>query len=616
MKKNTWAMVIAVFGSLLFQNAVSAQFEQLKKLTRSVSPTKTIAYFKLEGELVETPSSMPPLFGDKPPVSLKSLLERFKQARHDSNVAAIVVDLEEAQFGFGQLKEIHDALRQFSAVDKAVFVHADSLHNGTYAAATGASHISVVPTGDVWLMGLYGESPYLRGALDKLGFTPDFETCGDHKTAAETLMRSGPSDASKEMTKWLLDGLYDSLVDMIAKGRSVPPQKVRSLIDNGPYTAEEALAAGLVDSVRHRQDFVKDLKERFGKDVKIDRDYGDTDDLEIPEDPFAMIGFLMQLLNPTPKEYTEPSVAIVYVEGPIQTGSAELSPFGPSDGAYSTTIRKALDKAADDDSVKAVVMRVDSPGGSALASEIILDAAKRVAAKKPLVVSMGNVAGSGGYYVSLGAETIFADSTTITASIGVVAGKLVTTAGWNKLGINWDRHQRGEMAGMFGSSEPFTAKERAKLRHYMETIYKVFKDHVTTARGSRLTKPLDQMAGGRVYTGAQALELGLVDKLGGLDEAVKFAGSRAGVGEFDIRVIPEPPTIFDLFIPKDKEDEVRVSASPKLGLAASPLLASTLEVLAAVDPLRAAAIGRMLQRIELIHAEGVIMMTPTEWIIR
>ncbi len=619
--KHVLSLVVALLAASALAGSSFAQFEELKKMGRAAlgqqEESKQIAYFKIKGPLAETPVNMPPLFGSEPPMSLKGLLEQFKEARLDKNVVAVLIDLQNADLGLGQLEEVHEALRKFAAVDKPVFMHADSLSTVTYAAATGASHISVVPTGDVWLLGLYGETPYFRGALDKLGCTPDIEQCGDFKSAGEPIMRKEPSEQSKQMTKWLLDGLYAGLVERIAKGRSMSPEKVTSLIDGGPYSAEEALAAGLIDSVKHRQDFIADLKERYGDGVEFVADYGKSSEMDLPQDPFAMFSFFMQLLNPAPTVYTQPSVAIVYVEGSILTGSAEASPFGGSGGAYSTTLRKALDKAANDDSVKAVVMRVDSPGGSALASEIILDASRRVAAKKPLIVSMGNVAGSGGYYVTCASETIFADSNTITASIGVLGGKIVTTGMWDKWGINWNGVQRGKMAGMMSSATPFSDPERAKIRHYMDTVYGVFKKHVTTARGSKLKKPIDEIAGGRVYTGAQALDLGLIDKIGGLEDAIKFAAQRAGLGEYDIRVIPEPPSIFDLFKPKDENDGyAEASTTLRLSLSKMPPFDTMLSTLATVDPQRVQAIIRSLQRIELLHNESVITMMPDEILIR
>ncbi len=620
MKIYKLALASVLLTPLMLTSPAAAQLEALKRLALGGSTpdiTKQIAHFKIKGALTETPTGMPPLFGGDPPLSLKSLLERFKEARLDSNVVAVIVDLQHAALGLAQLQEISEAMRKFAAVDKEVYVHADSLATGTLAAASAASHISVVPTGDVWLVGLYGETPYLRGMLDKIGVVPDFEHCGDYKTGPEPLTRTGPSEQSRRMTKWLLDGIYEEMVTLIADNRGLSEDKVRSLIDDGPYSAEAARKVGLIDSVQHRQDFIAEIKKRHGKKTRIVSDYGKRDAFDIPDDNFfAMVEFFMQMLNPTPKQYTEPSVAIVYVEGAIQVGAAETSPFGVASGAFSTTIRKALDRAAKDDSVKAVVLRVDSPGGSALASEIILDATRRVAAKKPLIISMGNVAASGGYYVTCASDVIFADSGTITASIGVFGGKLVTTGAWDKLGINWHSNQRGAMAGMMHTASTFSDAERAKIRKYMNEVYDVFKGHVAVARGDHLTKPIDELAGGRVFTGRQALELGLVDKLGGFEDAIKYAAKRAKLSDYDIRVIPEPPTIFDMFGGVKKDEYASAAPTGKLSLAKLPLFRTFLPVAASLDPLRAKAIYRALKRIELIHNEGVVMMMPEEILIR
>ncbi len=215
------------------------------------------------------------------------------------------------------------------------------------------------------------------------------------------------------------------------------------------------------------------------------------------------------------------TVAIVYVEGPIVLAADDgMSLLGGGTSAVAGQIRRALDKAAEDDSIKAVVLRVDSPGGSAVASEIILDATKRVKAKKPFVVSMGNVAGSGGYYVAMGSDTIFADRMTITASIGVVGGKLATEGLFDKVGVNFKSYQRGENAGLLASGDPFTERNAPTMQAWMNEIYEVFKGHVKANRGEKLEKPIDELAGGRVFTGEQALELGLVDGIGTLHDAI------------------------------------------------------------------------------------------------
>ncbi len=284
-----------------------------------------------------------------------------------------------------------------------------------------------------------------------------------------------------------------------------------------------------------------------------------------------------------PSESKKPAIGIVYVEGPITLGSQAASMFQDAVAA-STRIRKALDEAAADNSIKAVVLRVDSPGGSALASEIILDATRRVKAKKPFTVSMGNVAGSGGYYVACGADMIFADDATITGSIGVVGGKLATGGLYDKLGVTFKSYRRGQNSGMLASGDVFSPGERLKMRSWMDEIYGVFKGHVTAIRGNRLKKPIDDIAGGRVYTGKQALELGLVDQLGTLHDAVKHVAALAKVTDFDVRVIPKPKTFLEQLLEDGGDHDSRkgldVSHKPTLLELARPYLRS-------LDPTRA-----------------------------
>jgi protease-4 len=371
----------------------------------------------------------------------------------------------------------------------------------------------------------------------------------------------------------------------------------------------------MIDAVEHRQELEVLLREKFGKHVKIDTKYGKKSGPDIDfSTPFGIMKFYGELLGGPQKKTYKDSVAIVYVEGPIVEGSTEASPLAMAGGvAASTPIRRALDKAAADDTIKAVVLRVNSPGGSATASEIILDATKRVKAKKPLVVSMGNVAGSGGYYVACGADTIFVDRATITGSIGVVAGKLVTTDLWNHAGITWKGYKRGANSSLLGSAEVFSDEERKHLQGWMDEIYGVFKGHVTAIRGTRLKKPLDELAGGRVYTGEQALELGLVDKLGTLQDAIKFAAAEAKIEKYDTRVVPEPKSFIELLMEGmsgDDEHADRLIRSPRtVGNGAASLLDVALPYLRTLDPARSAAVARLFVQLETLRREqiGVIM---------
>jgi protease-4 len=249
----------------------------------------------------------------------------------------------------------------------------------------------------------------------------------------------------------------------------------------------------VIDAVEHRRDFVNHIKKQYGSDVQLAHRYGKPKRSTVDfNNPFAVFKIWADLLQGGTKTDSgkKDAVAIVYIEGPIVAGAApQASPFGSQGIAYSDPIRKALEKVADDETIKAVVLRVDSPGGLAVGSGIILQATLQVAAKKPFAVSMGNVAGSGGYYVSCGNETIFADASTITGSIGVVAGKLATQQMWHSLGVNWHPIARGENSGMMYSGEVFTDQQRKTLQNWMDEIYDVFKGHVVKIRGARLTKP-------------------------------------------------------------------------------------------------------------------------------
>jgi protease-4 len=286
----------------------------------------------------------------------------------------------------------------------------------------------------------------------------------------------------------------------------------------------------------------------------------------------------------------------------------------------SSDIRKALDLAASDPTIKAVVLRVDSPGGSAVASEIILDATKRVKAKKPFVVSMGNVAGSGGYYVSCAADTIFADEATITASIGVVAGKMVTNAMWDKVGITWKPYERGANAHLFSSSAPWSDSEKQRIQSWMDEVYKQFKGHVTAIRGDRLKKPIDELAGGRVFTGKQALELGLVDKIGTLQDAVVFVAKQANLTDYDTRVVPQPKNLIEMIMESasgGSDDDpnhkwIDSGRAPRLFATGSDsFIDLALAHLQHLDPQRVQLVREALLQLQLMQKEGVIMMmTP------
>jgi len=612
------AVLIASLSSPPSTGLLAAEKGKAAKPAKATS-RPVVAVFSLDRPITEKPRAKDFPFGSKRAISLHDLMTRMRRARDDKHVRAVVLFYRKPVLGLAQIEELRQVIDQLKRAGKDVYAHADSLSMGSYALLAGVTRLSVVPTGDVMITGLYGEQLYLRELLNKIGVQPDFLTCGAYKSAAEMFMRSGPSPEAEKMHSWLFDGLYDSYVTLIAEGRNVPTDKVRGWIDRAIYTAQSAKQAGMIDAVEYRQDFAAALKKKYGDKVRFAKRYGKKKRGEVDlSSPFAMFKFWSDVFQrSTKKKHEKNAIAIVHVDGPIVPGKPQPSLFGSGDAvAYSTPIRQALDKVANDKSVRGVVLRVSSPGGSVVASEIIFNATKRVAAKKPLVVSMGNVAASGGYYVSCGAETIFADRATITGSIGVVMGKLATRAMWKRIGVTWQPMRRGANAGLLRSSSPFTDKQRAMLQAWMNEVYGVFKGHVVAIRGKRLKKPIDDIAGGRVYTGNQALELGLVDKIGGLDAAVRYAAEKAGIQQYDVRVVPHPKSVMEILFSdlsdEDKdEDTLSLSRSLRAERRTLPsMLDTVLPILDGVEPARAAAIRRAFRQLETLAQDRILLVAP------
>lgn len=581
--------------------------------------TAVVPVFSLNRAYTEIPMGDDLLFGTSGGESFQQLLSRLRKARDDEDVKAIVVLGGTTQLGRGQIQEVRRVMDELRQADKPVYVHAESLSMRSYVLFSGAKRISVVPTGDLWLTGISASSLHVRGLLDKIGVVPDYMTCGAYKSAAEMFTRSEPSPEAAENLNWLLDGLFEEDVNSIASSRRVQPETVRSWIDQGLYSAEAAKQAGIIDAVEFRQDFVDRLKEKYGEDVKFNRKYAKKKRAEIDfSSPVGILKFYAELFaGPRRSVSGKDAVAIVYVEGPIVAGSSDPSmfPFGSQGIAYSTPIRRALDKAAADDSIKAVVLRVNSPGGSAVASEIILQATRRVRDKKPFVVSMGDVAGSGGYYVACAADTIFAEPSTITASIGVVGGKLVTRGMWDKVGVRFIPFHRGASAGILSSQARFTDQERDRLQAWMNEIYDVFKGHVRDARGDRLKEDLEELAGGRVFTGRQALERGLVDRMGGLYDAIAFAAEQAGLEDYEVRVVPRPKALADLLRESlmgesEDEEQLQLSLMGKDIASRTSLIEPWLPYLKHLNGDQIEALQVALRQLEILNNEQVALAMP------
>jgi protease-4 len=578
-----------------------------------------VAHFHLSGALSESPVADPFGLMSAQMTSLKELVGRLDKAAADSRLRAVVLTFDRMSLGFGQLEEIRQAIQRVKDAGRRVHVHAEGMSTFSYGLLCAGDRLSVAPQSALWLTGLYAESLYVKDLLDKIGVQGDFLHMGAYKSAAEMFTHTEPSEPARENLNWLLDGWYGSLVDMIARSRGKTSEQVRELIDRGPYMAETALEEGLIDAVETRDQFLAFVKKEVAGTVKIDNRYGEPAGPQINfANPLAVFSLLSEMFK-TPQTSHKDAVAVVYVEGAILPGHSQPTLFGVSGGAFSGDIRKALDTAAKDPSVKAVVMRIDSPGGSAEASEVILNATRQVQAAKPFVVSMGDVAGSGGYYIACAADAIFADEATVTASIGVVGGKLVTKGLWDKLGVNWVGYKRGANADLFTGDRAFDDGQRQVLENYMQQVYEVFKGHVAQGRGDKLRKPLDELAGGRVYTGKQALDLGLVDQIGGLRQAVEYAAAKASLKDYEIRVVPEPTDFLTELLEQssgqgDRPTDISLHGAAGL-LAGHPTLSPLLDLLRKTEPQRAQALQQALQRIDLIRREGVIMKMPFDVLV-
>src|SRR5438270_465686 len=352
------------------------------------------------------------LFGT-PPQSLTSLVSQFRKAKVDKRITAIIVDINASETGWAKAEEVRGAIDDFRASGKPVYAYMETGFNKDYYIAAACDKIYLPPSGELFVTGLAADVMFFRGTLDKLGVYPDVYQIGKYKSAGDMFTQKQMTDAHREFINSLVDDLYGRLVDGIAQGRKKTSDDVKKLIDNAPYSAAQAKEAGLIDGTLYRDEVEKELKKRLG--------YKDNDELRIAKaSDYREISQESLGLNKGDK------IAVVYAAGDIVSGSSSFGSSG-EETIGSDSLVKTLKEVADDKTIKAVVLRIDSPGGSGLASDIIWRGVESVKEKKPVVVSMSDVAASGGYYIACNANKIVAEPSTITGSIGVVGGKPVVT---------------------------------------------------------------------------------------------------------------------------------------------------------------------------------------------
>ncbi len=466
-----------------------------------------------------------------PDESLTNLVLQFRKAKVDNRIKAVILDINMSGAGWAKSEEIRDAITDFRSSGKQVYAYMELGMNKEYYIASACDRIYLAPPGELFINGLAAEVMFFRGSLDKLGIYPDIYQIGKYKSVGDTFTRKEMSDAHREFINSLLDDLFNRYVEAIAKARGKTPDEVRAIIDNSPYGALKAKEAGLIDSAAYRDELDKEIKSKLG--------YKDSDELRLVR------GAQYREVPPESLGLDKGErIAVIYATGNIGSGKSDNSPTGDQ-SIGSDTLAKALNDARDDKSIKAIVLRVDSPGGSGLASDIIWHAVEAAKQKKPVVVSMSDVAASGGYYISASANKIIAQPSTITGSIGVVAGKPVMKGFYDWIGLSNEYVLRGKNAGMFRETEKFTPDERAKFEEWIKTTYyNDFVPKVATGRGKDPAY-IDSVGQGRVWTGSQGKGNGLVDEFGGLDRAVAIAKQLANIPadkEVNRVILPYPQT--------------------------------------------------------------------------
>jgi protease-4 len=503
--------------------------------------------------------------------TLRGFLDALDRGREDPRVKGLYIRIGGDSLGLAMTQEVRDAVRAFRAKGKFAIAFADSFGEfgpGTrpYYLAAAFDEIWLQKLGSVGLIGMRSEQLFFRGALDKLGIAASFAHREQYKTATNILTETRMTPPQREEVEDLLNSSNEQVVAGIAADRHLSQEQVRLLIDKGPFFADEALAAHLVDHLGYRDEAIARARAHAGSGAKLVS--------------------LKRYLDSAGKPHDSgPKIALIYAVGLITTGDADAGGLLGDTEVTARKLARAFRQAARDKAVRAILFRIDSPGGSAVASETIWREVERAKERgKPVIVSMGDVAGSGGYYIAAPADKIVAEPGTLTGSIGILAGKMVVAGLLQKLGITSDSAMRGGNASMFSAVEDFSDAGRERLNAFLDDIYRGFKDRVATGRHLS-ADAVEAVAKGRVWVGEEAKEKGLVDALGGYDVAFRLAKEAAKIPpdkEFKLAVFPHEKgtleLVYDRLTDRD-DDNAAPSAAQGLLARAAALLADAATLL-------------------------------------
>jgi protease-4 len=507
--------------------------------------TEVIAHIALEGSLPEG-VGQPGLLADVKP-HLHRLVERIDRAAGDAKVKGVLLAVASPDLGRARLEELRAAIGRVRAAGKPVTAHLVGGAPAQFLVASACDSIMLAPAATLEITGVRAEMTFFKALLDRLGVEAEILQVGEFKGAGEPLTRTSMSPQLRAQYESFVGDLYEQLVERVAADRKLPVERVRELVDTGVFTPEAAREAGLVDAVGYEDEALAALSKRVRSDEpKIARDYGRRK----IDDDFSGIGGLVKLMELfAARDGTAPSgdgkrIAVVHVTGEIREGRGRDDLLAGG-AAGSDDVIAAIREAAKDEQVAAIVLRIDSPGGSALASDLIWREAERT--KKPVVASLSDTAASGGYYIAVAADRIVAAPGTLTGSIGVVGGKVAVGDALEKVGVHTDVVSRGRNAGWLSMTTPFKDHEREAFLATMRDVYRLFTTKV--AAGRRLEPDrVKELAEGRVFTGRMAKEAGLVDRLGTLDDAIDEARKLAGIEadeKTDRLLLPKPRGLFD-----------------------------------------------------------------------
>ncbi|HUI82501.1 MAG TPA: signal peptide peptidase SppA [Bryobacteraceae bacterium] len=503
----------------------------------------SVLVLRLNGDIPERAPVEIPFLSQGPSLTVANVWGMLRKAAADPNIRAVVLEPEGLSAGWGKLEELRSDLEQFRKSGKPVYAFLRTPTAREYYIATPADRIYLSPADQMYLKGMRAEVMYLKNTLDKLGVTVDVEHAGKYKDFGDTFTRTNMSPETREVITSVVDDLYGNLVERIAAARKMTPDHVRELVDDGLFLAPEVKKAGLVDELRFEDQVWGELKSRLQvKDVKRVR--AETY-LRVPLESVGLRG--------------KSRVALIVGEGDIIQGSPDNSTADES-ALTSAGFDRVLREVGNDSSIKGVIVRIDSPGGEVTASDDIWREMNLLSKKKPMVISMSDLAASGGYYMAMTGDPIVAYPGTETGSIGVVFGKPNLHGFYDKIGVTKDFVQRGKYAGIDSDYTSLNPDERAKLRTGVDASYQDFVTKVANAR-HRSFDQIEPVAQGRVWLGSQAKARGLVDVLGGLDTAIDLVKKRANIPASELVTVityPPPRSLLDLVTRRTEEDMLDV----------------------------------------------------------